>query len=148
MQSSCELCYIRLQILILIQKYKLEKVLPSLFCLLASFPTFPSWMKGCVNAFKSCCMLWFCRRLMHFLKHFVFQTDEELDPEDVELDEHYTIETRSKCKIQLSILISFSTNTTFLWFKHRCLFYCEIKKINLLIHWFLKYNAGGKGHHG
>lgn len=25
--------------------------------------------------------------------------EEELDPEDVELDEHYTIETRSKCKI-------------------------------------------------
>lgn len=24
--------------------------------------------------------------------------EEELDPEDVELDEHYTIETRSKCK--------------------------------------------------
>lgn len=23
---------------------------------------------------------------------------EDLDPEDVELDEHYTIETRSKCK--------------------------------------------------
>lgn len=24
--------------------------------------------------------------------------EEDLDPEDVELDEHYTIETRSKCK--------------------------------------------------
>jgi len=51
---------------------------------------------------------------MHFLKHFVFQTDEELDPEDVELDEHYTIETRSKCKTHLYVLISLSTNTTFL----------------------------------
>lgn len=27
-----------------------------------------------------------------------FQTDEELDPDDVELDEHYIYETRSKCK--------------------------------------------------
>lgn len=51
---------------------------------------------------------------MHFLKHFIFQTDEELDPEDVELDEHYTIETRSKCKTRLSVLISFGTNTTVL----------------------------------
>jgi len=59
-------------------------------------------------------MLWFCRRIMHFLKHFVFQTDEELDPEDVELDEHYTIETRSKCKTHLYVLTSLSKNTTFL----------------------------------
>lgn len=51
---------------------------------------------------------------MHLLKHFVFQTEEELDPEDVELDEHYTIETRSKCKTRLSVLISLSTDTTFL----------------------------------
>lgn len=26
------------------------------------------------------------------------QTDEELDPDDVEFDEHYIYETRSKCK--------------------------------------------------
>ena len=26
------------------------------------------------------------------------QTDDELDPEEVELDEYYTLETRSKCK--------------------------------------------------
>lgn len=26
------------------------------------------------------------------------QDEEDLDPEDVELDEHYTLETRSKCK--------------------------------------------------
>jgi len=71
-------------------------------------------MKGLVYAFKSCCMLWFCRKLMHFLEHFIFQTDEELDPEDVELDEHYTIETRSKCKTHLYVLTSLSTNTTFL----------------------------------
>ena len=71
-------------------------------------------MKGLVYTFKSCRMLWFCRKLIHFLKRFVFQTDEELDPEDVELDEHYTIETRSKCKTHLSIVISFNTNTTFL----------------------------------
>nr|CAD7410471.1 unnamed protein product [Timema poppensis] len=31
------------------------------------------------------------------------RTDEELDPEDVEFDEHYTIETRSKCKAHLNL---------------------------------------------
>uniref|UniRef100_A0A2A4J5A5 Uncharacterized protein n=1 Tax=Heliothis virescens TaxID=7102 RepID=A0A2A4J5A5_HELVI len=29
--------------------------------------------------------------------------EEELDPEDVELDEHYTLETRSKCESNLII---------------------------------------------
>jgi hypothetical protein len=43
-------------------------------------------------------------------KCFILQTDEELDPEDVELDEHYTIETRSKCKIQLLSLIKMQVN--------------------------------------
>lgn len=34
------------------------------------------------------------------LQHMKIQKEEEdLDPEDVELDEHYTIETRSKCKL-------------------------------------------------
>lgn len=30
----------------------------------------------------------------------IFQSDEDLDPEDVELDEHYTLETRSKSSAQ------------------------------------------------
>lgn len=34
----------------------------------------------------------------------LLQADEDLDPEDVELDENNTLETRSKCK-------SFSYNT-------------------------------------
>jgi hypothetical protein len=63
------------------------------------------------GAFKSFCMIWLCGRLTHCLEHFYLQTDEELDPEDVELDEHNTIETRSKCKTQLSNLISSGTNT-------------------------------------
>lgn len=29
---------------------------------------------------------------------WLFQADEDLDPEDVELDENYTLETRSKCE--------------------------------------------------
>lgn len=33
------------------------------------------------------------------------QTDEELDPEDVELDEHYTVETRSKCKLKIDVVV-------------------------------------------
>lgn len=32
------------------------------------------------------------------LKLSSLQADEDLDPEDVELDENYTLETRSKCK--------------------------------------------------
>lgn len=32
------------------------------------------------------------------LINIIVQDEEELDPEDVELDEHYTLETRSKCK--------------------------------------------------
>lgn len=34
---------------------------------------------------------------------FKFQTDEELDPDDVELDEHYIYETRSKCKLKVDL---------------------------------------------
>lgn len=46
---------------------------------------------------------------MSKLQNTIFQTkkeEEDLDPEDVELDEHYTIETRSKCKTILIELIA------------------------------------------
>jgi hypothetical protein len=56
---------------------------------------------------RSCCILRLCCRLTHC---FILQTDEELDPEDVKLDEHYTIETRSKYKIQLPSSIKMRSN--------------------------------------
>lgn len=39
------------------------------------------------------------------------QTDEELDPEDVELDEQYTVETRSKCKPCTVLMLLLSART-------------------------------------
>jgi hypothetical protein len=87
---------------------------------------------------------------MHCLKHFFLQTEEELDPEDVELDEHYTIETRSKCKTRLSNLISFGHkyHISSLDSGIRVFFYCKFKRINFFIQWILKCNADGKGHLG
>ena len=57
-------------------------------------------MKSCIifnkiNSIKPICV-------------YFFQSDEELDPEDVEFDEHYTIETRSKCKSRLLITFQVS----------------------------------------
>lgn len=43
----------------------------------------------------------FRKIFFHFSYFFCIkflQDEEDLDPEDVELDEHYTLETRSKCK--------------------------------------------------
>jgi hypothetical protein len=50
-------------------------------------------------------ILWY-GTLTHYLICVFLQTDEELDPEDVEFDEHYTIETRSKCKLLLPSSVS------------------------------------------
>lgn len=45
-------------------------------------------------------------RYLFFIYDRCTQDDEDLDPEDVELDEHYTLETRSKCE---------GTSSTSLW---------------------------------
>jgi hypothetical protein len=58
-------------------------------------------------AYRSYCRILWYGRLTHYLICVFLQTDEELDPEDVEFDEHYTIETRSKCKAQLPGFVSF-----------------------------------------
>jgi hypothetical protein len=59
------------------------------------------WKHWYIFVFRSCCMVHCYGTLTHCFACFFLQTDEELDPEDVEFDEHYTIETRSKCKAQI-----------------------------------------------
>jgi hypothetical protein len=54
-------------------------------------------------------------------KCFILRADEELDPEDIELAEHYTIETRRKCKIQLPRLIKMRANYALI-----CGMYCFV----------------------
>jgi len=46
------------------------------------------------------------------------RTDEELDPEDVELDEHNTVETRSKCEFIQLALTNCTDNFVFSEYPH------------------------------